>query len=222
MKKILAFVLTLTMLFSVMSLSAFAYTINEDDAELGADDIFGTTAVYFEDATVNSGETVTVDLMLKSNPGITYLKVFLTLPEGISVTGITSGEIGTVVSEDNSFVIIESDETVTLDGCVAKITFTSSAAGRYDITLRAEAADGGDSVNVNGSDCVVTVTPAAVVEIIGDVNDDGVVNASDAAVLKLFLATNNITADAVNLDVNKDGVANASDLAVLKQVLAGM
>lgn len=221
MKKIFAFVLTLTMLFSVMSLSAFAYTINKDDAEMDADDIFGTTAVYFEDATVKSGETVTVDLMLESNPGITYLKVSLTLPEGISITGIASGEIGNVVSEGNAFVF-ESDETVTRDGCVAKITFTSSAVGKYNITLSAQAANGGDAVTVNGSDCVVTVTPADVIEIVGDVNDDGVVTAADAAVLKLFLATNNITAETVNLDVNKDGVANASDLAVLKQVLAGM
>ena len=70
MKRIFAILLCAVMIFSAMSMSVFAEQ-GKDDTQIGAGDIFGTTAVYFEDANVMVGQTVTVDLMIKSNPGIT-------------------------------------------------------------------------------------------------------------------------------------------------------
>lgn len=55
----------------------------------------------------------------------------------------------------------------------------------------------------------------------GDVNNDGFVNASDLATLKLYLAGQNVEISKGYSDLNADGYVNASDLAELKLALAG-
>lgn len=221
MKKIIAVMLTLAMLFSVMSFGASAYTINKDDAEIGAGDIFGATAVYFEDATVEAGKTVTVDLMLESNPGITEISISLQLPEGITVSAVENGDMGTAVLSDNT-VTVTSDTALTEDGCIAKITFAAAVAGEKTVALKATAENDGDAIVVNGSSCVITVAAATVTIVKGDVNGDGERNTTDLAVLKLFLASGERTEDVVNPDVNGDNSENTTDLAALKLMLAGV
>lgn len=221
MKKVFAVILCVVMLFSVMSLGVSAYTINKDDAQIGAGDIFGTTAVYFDDATVKAGETVSVELMLESNPGLTELNVDFDLPEGITIDLVVAGDLGTVTSSDTS-VTLASDEVITNEGCVAVITFKAdaSASGEKKITLTATAKNEEDIVKVNGSSCIINVTASAVIEVKGDVNGDGKMDTTDLAVLKIFLATEEKTEAVVNPDVNGDEFANTTDLAALKLMLA--
>ena len=60
--------------------------------------------------------------------------------------------------------------------------------------------------------------------IIGDVNDDGVLNVSDLAQLKKYIAgllNDSETAEA-NPDVDGNGVINVGDLAQLKKIIAGL
>lgn len=66
----------------------------------------------------------------------------------------------------------------------------------------------------------VTVTTTVKLEsIVGDCNNDGKINTSDLASLKLFLAGATIVGDGA--DFNKDGKIDTSDLASLKLCLAG-
>lgn len=220
MKKILAVVLTIVMLFSVMSFGASAYTINKDDAEIGAGDIFGNTAVYFEDATVKKGETVTVDLIIESNPGITSVAIAFDLPEGIAIESVANGDMGSAVLENNT-VTVSSANVMTEDGCLAKVTLKANRVGSMTIALTATSQNDGDAVAVNGSSCAVTVNDVEEV-VAGDVNGDGKMDTTDLAVLKIFLANNERTEDVVNPDINGDGLENTTDLAALKLMLAGL
>lgn len=217
MKRILSLVLACLLLFM---LSMCVSANNKDDAEIGAGDVFGKAFVYFENVIVEEGDSVTVDLMLDSNPGITYLNVALELPEGVTVTEISAGDLGTLVSNSKTSVIIESNTVIEDDGCIAKITFTASDAGEKTVKFSSTAKNGNDEVQVKDSSCVITVTKKPVDVVEGDVNNDGKRDTTDLAVLKLFLAAAGGN-DAINPDVNGDGLNNTSDLATLKLMLAG-
>ncbi|MBE6739103.1 MAG: hypothetical protein E7565_02155 [Ruminococcaceae bacterium] len=218
MKKLLALVLCVCMMFS-LSLGVSAYTINKDDAEIGADDIFGATAVYFEDVEVTKNGDVTVDLMLESNPGVTEVKVTLALPEGIAVKTVANGDMGAATVSGNVITVVNNDGFI-LDGCIAKVTFTATSGGEKKVTLTATAKNGEDAINVNGSECVINVVAPAVTVVLGDVNGDGAVDTTDLAELKLYLAGLQ-TEVSEGADMDEDGSVDTTDLAMLKLLLAG-
>lgn len=218
MKKIMAVLLALAMLLT-MSIGACAYSINKDDAEIGADDIFGATAVYFADAEVEKNGEVTVELIIESNPGITDLDVTFTLPAGISIKSVAAGDMGTA-SVNGNVVSVTADTAFGADGCVAKVTFTATEEGDKTIALTATAKNGEEDITVSGSECVIVVKAAAVTVTIGDVDGDGEVNTTDLAALKLHLAGTLEEVEA-GADLNDDGSVDTSDLAALKILLAG-
>ena len=218
MKKILALVLCVCMMFS-LSLGVSAYTINKDDAEIGADDIFGATAVYFEDVEVAKNGDVTVEVMLESTPGVTEVKVTLALPEGIAVKAVANGDMGAATVSGNVITVVNNDGFI-LDGCIAKVTFTATIEGEKKVTLTATAKNGEDDINVNGSECVINVVAPSVSVVLGDVNGDGEIDTTDLAQLKLFLAKPEAEVGE-GADLNDDGSIDTSDLAMLKLKLAG-
>lgn len=56
---------------------------------------------------------------------------------------------------------------------------------------------------------------------IGDVNEDGNVDAIDFALLKKYLLDSSISINKVNADINSDGDINAIDFAKLKMMILG-
>ena len=218
MKKIISVILAIAMVF-ILSLSVSAYTINTDDAQIGAGDIFGIAAVYFDDATVENGNTVTVDLMVKeNNEGFTELKITVDADAGIAVEAVANGDLGTA-SYSDSVITVTSADVIEADGCIAKITFTASTAGVKNVVLTATGKNGSDPVAVLGSDCEITVE-ATDEELPGDVDNDGFVNTTDLAKFKIALAEGSAE-QLPNADFDGDGAVNTTDLAWLKLYLAG-
>lgn len=219
MKKVFAVVLCMCMIFT-MAIGVSAYTINKDDAEIGADDIFGVTAVYFEDAEVEKGKDITVDIMIDGNPGVTEVIITLALPEGIAIKGVENGDVATA-SLNGNVITVTSQEAFDLDGCVAKVTFTASLEGQKKVTLSATAKNGGSKVKINGSECVIDVTAPQVVIVRGDADGDGDADTTDLAELKLYLA--DIKKEiGEGADADDNGSVNTTDLAELKLILAGV
>ncbi len=219
MKKLFAVILCLCMIFT-MSMGVSAYTINKDDAEIGADEIFGSTAVYFEDAEVDKGGDVTVDVMIDSNPGVTEVKINFAIDEGIAIKGVQNGDFGTA-TVDGNVVTVTNANRMEEDGCIVKVTFTATAEGVKEVVLTATAKDGSDEVSLNGSKCVITVNVPVITVVRGDVDGDGLVSATDLAVLKLYLVSlEDEVSEGADLDYNN--AVNASDLALLKLLLAGL
>ena len=186
MKKIVSVILAICMVF-VLSLSVSAYTINTDDAQIGADEIFGIAAVYFEDATVTDGEKTTVDLMIDNNQGFTELKITVAADAGIAVEAVANGDLGTA-SYSDSVITVTSADAIEADGCIAKITFAASEEGVKSVTLTATGKNGTATVSVLGATCQITVEAAQSEGLAGDVDNDGFVNTTDLARLKLYLA----------------------------------
>ena len=219
MKKIISVILAIAMVF-ILSLSVSAYTINTDDAQIGAGDIFGIAAVYFDDATVENGNTVTVDLMVKeNNEGFTELKITVAADAGIAVEAVANGDLGTA-SYSDSVITVTSADVIEADGCIAKITFTASTAGVKNVVLTATGKNGSDPVAVLGSDCEITVEATESEELPGDVDNDGFVNTTDLAKFKIALAEGSAE-QLPNADFDGDGAVNTTDLARLKLYLAG-
>jgi hypothetical protein len=179
-----------------------------------------------------AGDEVTVDLVIKNNPGIAGLVV--TLKYDDSVLTLKNVSNGTLFSGFANGLNISWDEIfdVTEDGVLATLTFVvaeGAEAGDYTIEVLVR-----ECINVEFEDLeatgvsgTITVTEAAEEEILwGDVNGDGEVNAKDATKLKKYLAnydpdteTSTETVEA-GADANGDGEVNAKDATKLKKYLA--
>lgn len=203
------------MIFSVMSISVFAEQ-GKDDTQIGAGDVFGTTAVYFEDANVIVGQTVTVDLMIKSNPGITDMSITMAMPYGLAVSSVANGEVGTA-SVSGNVITVTGLDALGDDGCVAKVTFTASTTGQKTVGLTVSAQNDADDIAVEGSACKVLVS-ADPNTIPGDVDGNGEVTTNDLAKMKLFLV-DKATINEIAGDIDGNGSVGTSDLAALKLML---
>lgn len=182
------------------------------------------------------GGTVTVNISLKNNPGVTSLKLNvaydstkLTLvdvkyniamggrwvyPEDISAL---NGEV-TLIWVDGLNNYKDDDTFVTLTFNVADsavIDMTTSIVVTYD-TEDIFDADENDIMFYceNGTLTFMKHTP-------GDVSGDGVVNNKDITRLMKYLAGWNIEVNEDSLDVNGDGFVNNKDVTRLMKYLAG-
>lgn len=215
MRRIFAVLFCAVMLVFTMSFGVSA--ARQDDSQIGAGDIFGTAYVYFDNATVRVDKNVTVDLMIQSNPGITEISVTMTMPQGLAVSSVANGEVGTASVSDNVITVTGLD-VLGDDGCIAKVTFSASSEGEKTVALDVAAQNESGAVSVEGSAGKVLVLAAQTNVILGDVDDNGELGANDLSKMKLFLvdkATINETAG----DINDDGRVNTSDLAALKIML---
>ena len=218
MKKIISIALSLIMLFTLCSVGVVAYTVNEDDVIIDAGDILSTAVVYFEDVTANAGDSVTADLVIENNPGITQLTIEV---EGITVDSVTNGDMGEATLANN-VITVTAASVYSENGCVAKITFTAGTAGDIEVNLTSSALNDEDLVNVIDTVCNVSVKTAPST-VYGDVDGDGDRDSGDLANLKLHLAGAKAIGDEglVNPDVDGDGNIDSGDLATLKLLLAG-
>lgn len=58
--------------------------------------------------------------------------------------------------------------------------------------------------------------------LLGDINNDSIINAKDVALLRRYLAGGwNVIINEISSDVNSDGIINAKDVALLRRFLAG-
>lgn len=57
--------------------------------------------------------------------------------------------------------------------------------------------------------------------LLGDVNNDGALNAKDSLCMNQFIAGNTIAIDMALADINRDGKVDSTDLSILKQIFVG-
>ncbi len=226
MKKIVALLLAIVLMLSG-AVMVSAYTPGVDDGEISADEIFGQVSVAFADATVTAGETVNVELSAKNNTGFTKLVVTFALDEGITLDAVAAAA-GFTATKEGNVVTVTADSTVADDVAVATLTFVADAAaiGKKTVAMELVAKDGDKDVKAAASNGYITVEefvdePA----VKGDVDGNGVVNASDLAMLKKVIAGLTALDDVtvINPDVDASGGnPNAADLAMLKKIIAGL
>ena len=184
-----------------------------------------------ESKTARVGETFTIDVSTKGNPGIVSLRLFvgydatkleLLSIEGVGFSAVSFGPLNqnpiSVLWED---VLNPNDKT---NGVVAHLTFKvkeTATAGDTQITITYDPEDVFDENYDNVTFEVENGTLNIIEYIPGDVNGDGNVNNKDLGVLRQHLNGWGVTADLRAADVTGDGRVNNKDLGILSQYLNG-
>jgi len=185
--------------------------------------------------TGRAGETVTVTVDMKNNPGfggmafdVKYDNAVLELVSyelGLGGTICTPSEVDTYADKMNFQYAGISN--ITGDGTIVTLTFKikeGAAEGKAEIKVVPEDGtffryDGRSEVDIS------VLCVGGGIEIVnyvkGDINGDGKVNNRDAARLMQYLAGWDVECVENALDVNGDGRVNNRDAARLMQYLAG-
>lgn len=185
-----------------------------------------------------TGKQISVPISLENNPGIISMCLSVdydsSILELVSVTD--SGNLGEAMHSNATSVIPytltwandTALENITYNGQIVVLTFNvleNAQVGTTNITVSYNQEDGIYNFDlqpvifqvVNGTYEISDV-------LVGDVNDDGRVNAFDRTTLARYLAKwDGYTADTINVaaaDVNGDGKVNAFDRTILARYLA--
>ena len=183
--------------------------------------------------TTMAGNTVTVDVSLKNNPGIISMMLHLSYDDALTLvsigdTGLMPGRVHGDVTDTLFWDSGTSTENLTVNGVIATLTFKvdeNAEPGEYGIRFTYNN-DESDIINadfepvdfavVNGKIKVSNV-------IIGDVDMSGSVNAKDRVVLGRYLTHwpgfDDTTCSVLAADVNGDGKVNALDRVILGRYL---
>ncbi|MBR1382725.1 MAG: leucine-rich repeat protein, partial [Ruminococcus sp.] len=199
-------------------------TVSEDDAQL-----------TLTDAEVTAGDTFTVDLSIKNNPGlisymlnVEYDSSYLTLvkAESVDFKGTTFGP-----TYNHPFVISWADALNgdnDTDGAVARLTFEvdkNASDGYTNITASIVEENTFNNAHIDryiwNCSNEVTVIARADTHIPGDIDGSGKTNMRDVTRLQQYLNGWNVEVDETALDINGDGKTNMRDLTRLQQYLNG-
>ena len=189
------------------------------------------SAFVVSDVSAKAGSTVTVDISIKNNPGITAFNFSVDYPE--EVMALTGVEYKTLFSSKASgsktmtspfiiswFSTLSEDETS--NGVIATLTFKVNEdveAGSYPINLTY---DENNVFDLSFTNIVFAVDNGDVIVtdyIPGDVNGDTVVNMKDIVLLQQYLNDWDVTIDEAAANVNGDTSVNMKDIVLLQQYL---
>lgn len=202
--------------------------------------VFGACSAMAETTTANPGDVLSFDISI-SSPSGTDAKIGIKI-NGAPVTfkEATGGPTNDVVppkSFDGFFVLVN-DGGITIpgnggsisgvptgpktleSGKIGTVTFTVNAAataGTY--TVEAYKKDG--SVTVEGSITFTVAGAASGDRLAGDANEDGVADIFDALLVLQYDAGWDVTINTSNGDVNEDGIADIFDALLILQYDAG-
>ena len=197
----------------------------------------GTPTVSLEDVTVNAGEIASITVTLENNPGIIALRPQIKYKDtyfsvdSVVDGGVLAGKMHSNQKKISPYTLYWYDALATTDnyedGTLATVLFNvpeNTPGGTYDLTLLLQKKDAvksslreiGTSFElVHGSITVISDI------VLGDVDDDGVVDDYDLELLESYFAGYDVTLDEVNADVDRDGNLNRRDLLLLSQYLLG-
>ena len=195
-------------------------------------------AITVSKAKVLAGNTVSVDVAVDNNPGVASMVLKLHYDsEYMTITEVNDGGIlgATLHSDDlalNPYILTwandTAEENITANGVIATLTFTLAEDAPVDtypvwVSYDNSAYDIFD-VNLDPVEFATVDGEIRVVDyILGDVNDDGSINALDRAVLARYLSKW-IGYEQINTmaaDVNCDGRVNTLDRAILARYISG-
>lgn len=205
--------------------NATLYAVWEKDIDTNA------SAFVVSDVSAKAGSTVTVDISINNNPGITAFNFSVDYPEEVmSLTGV---EYKTLFSSKASgsktmtspfiiswFSTLSEDETA--NGVIVTLTFKVNEdveAGSYPINLTYDENNVFDSSFTNIAFAVDNGNVVVTDYVPGDVNGDTVVNMKDIVLLQQYLNDWDVTIDEAAANVNGDTSVNMKDIVLLQQYL---
>lgn len=180
-----------------------------------------------------AGSTITVDISIEKNPGITSLNVVLDYPT--NVLTLTNVEYKDLFSSRASgsnklsspFTISwfsSKSEDENANGVLATLTFTvneNAETGNHPISLTYDKENVFDSSFTNIDFAVENGNVSVIDCVPGDVNGDTKVNMKDIVLLQQYLNSWNVEIDKTAANVNGDTIINMKDIVLLQQYLNG-
>lgn len=191
---------------------------------------------YVEDSTApqivvssvkgRAGDTVTVLVDLKNNPGFSGLNLYVTYSDSLTLVEAVSMVDDLTFTSDKTMVW-DGVSDYAGDGTLLKLVFRISdaaEAGKYDVKVHFVEAFTAEL------DDVVFTTVDGYVEVIdcvyGDANGDGIVNTKDIILIRRHVAAKDpatgVSAIAVEAgaDANGDGIINTKDIILVRRHVA--
>jgi uncharacterized repeat protein (TIGR02543 family) len=226
---------------SVIGLSAGNTTMYISLCDSNTDEVLETISVEITvvddsslqlvvtDATARAGETVTVSVRTKNNPGIKGIGAVVdydsTVLQLVSASGqISSGTWMVDSIADDGVIVWYSTDAFTDDSDIVTLTFRVLDTAQTGTTVvgltfgdwdSVSDVDGNDLANVYVTEGTVTITDRTP----GDINGDGRVNISDVVLLAEYVKARGTGVAVVSgsTDVNGDGKGNISDVVLLAE-----
>ena len=230
---------------SVLMVTTAVFAGSDLDIEL--DSLFSIVLKVQNDVVAESGQQgVTVDVLIEGNDGISggafnleFDDTVFTLakePEAVDIEGydFVGADDLTTSPYYTSFSLNEGGEAIQKDGVLVRYTFnvkSGAPAGEYEIKV-VPAGVGGDkdiplefldenrepvSISVHFGKITVTKPPY----VVGDANNDGIVNNRDAARILQYVAGWDVEINLEAANVNGDTAVNNRDAARILQYVAG-
>ena len=184
------------------------------------------TAISLGECRTRQARTVSMDLKLENNPGISLLRLKLNTGEGVTLRDVVNGTI--IEDMDTGLNLLWSaDKDSNEDGALATLTFDIAkdapvGDSPLKILIRECYNEDGDAVTVKVLNGMLHIIDF----IYGDANDDDVVNGIDVLLMRKYLANydddTQTSSETVydGADANGDDVINGKDLLLLRKYMA--
>lgn len=219
LKRLIAVALSIVILMSLVPASALAAA---PTVQIAVGDVYATP-----------GATVSLNVIIEGNPGISSLLLSLEYPEELTLVGVENGQALSTL-DFNSPQQLTSPCKVLWDGMepqadngilmVATFTVSENAEPGKDYAVRASCSRG-DAVDGELQTVVVNTTAGNVhvIEFLpGDVNTDTKINGTDVSLLRRYIAGGyGVDVNRLASDVNADGRQNGTDVAWIRRHIAG-
>lgn len=185
-----------------------------------------TPQIVVENARAFAGDTVTVFVTLKNNPGFAGLNVYLTYSEALTLIDATCSVDALTFTNDKT-IVLDSAANYAKDGQLLKLVFkVSDSAETTNQFVKINFIEAfNESLNN-----ITFETVDGYIEVLdyiyGDANGDGVINTKDIILLRRHIAAKDpatgesaVTVSA-GADANGDGVVNTKDIILLRHYIA--
>lgn len=227
MKKIISIIVAIVLVMSIAITATYASNSNVKTTSASS-----TPEFVVESTSGKVGETVSVNIMVKNNPGITALQLNVSYSEkNLQLTSIENGGLFndaiTHSKLDKNPIIISwyssSSEDESANGCLATLKFKildGATDSNISITYDEE-----NVFNSAFNNVKFNTTPGAVSVnsfMLGDVDDDGRVSIMDATMIQRHIAQlTTISEERIkSADTDKDGKVSIMDATVIQRFIA--
>ena len=185
-----------------------------------------TPVLYVKDRLAQAGETVSVEVCIEGNPGITNATLTLTYSEGLTIQSIDQGSVLASHEFSQSSEAGSNTTTYTWQGTQADATNGTILTFAVNVPANAEAGTvyelNAEFTTDNGTFDVFDGFIEVVDYVPGDVDGNEEVNGDDVTALRQYIVGgHNVTIDTRAADVNDDGRLNGDDVTLIRQALTG-
>ena len=185
-----------------------------------------------------AGESVTVEISVKNNPGVLNALLTVTFDDALMLTNVQSGaafstldftppgKSGGTYSSPCNFLWDAIDDPATSDGIILILTFVlpeeAEPGTKYAVELSYLSGDIADG-DLQPVEFEISNGEIEIIDYIpGDVNGDGRINGTDITLLRRYITGGyGVTIKTQAADVNNDGRINGTDVTLIRRYITG-